>query len=234
MPNTILRLKPRVIGSSPIAGMRGWYDASSDAYMTLSGALVTSWNDRSGNGYNAAPQVSSEPTRTLAGLNGLGVIDFTGSGSVSTNLLFTIDSTIRTVSCVFKGSSFLLTDSTTTYNFHRYQGNDTDPTVPLFDGPTTNNWASSNVYNGLVRINKGDWNAPATYTTLMPTALNNGWNLISIVTLGNVTANGFNRDRTYHSGPQSHAEMIIYDTALTLQEIIYNEDYLSTKWGLGL
>lgn len=229
---------------APVAGMRGWYDASARANFTFSsGNVVSQWNDLSGNTYHATPQADAydhKPTLDANTLNGQSALHFLGGNGVvdsnNKNLLFTADTTIRSVFAVFKGASFLLTDSTSTYDFHRYNADDTTPSVPLFDGPG-GNYASANLRNGTVRVNGANFAAPINSTAPggnMPTALNNGFNLISLVTTGNVASNGFNRDRTFHSGEQWHAEMLIYDTALTMDQVIQIEEYLSRKWGLGL
>lgn len=67
----------------------------------------------------------------------------------------------------------------------------------------------------------------------MPTALNNGFNLISVVSVGSsVWANGWNRDRSYHSGEQWVAECLIYNDQHDINQVIQNEDYLVKKWKL--
>ena len=229
---------------APVAGMRGWYDASDRANFTFSsGDIVSQWNDLSSNTYHATPQSDAydhKPTLDANALNGKNALHFLGGNGVvdsnNKNLLFTADTTIRSVFAVFKGASFLLTRSASTYDFHRYNADDTTPSVPLFDG-IGGNYTSANLRNGTVRVNGADFAAPINSTAPggnMPTALNNGFNLISLVTTGNVSADGFNRDRTFHSGEQWHAEMLIYDTAMTMDQVIQIEEYLSDKWKLGL
>ncbi|MCX6876650.1 MAG: hypothetical protein NTW21_23010 [Verrucomicrobia bacterium] len=48
----------------------------------------------------------------------------------------------------------------------------------------------------------------------MPTDLHNGFNLIEVLTTGNVQAPAFNKDRVYHAGNQYQAEVIIYERLL--------------------
>jgi hypothetical protein len=234
MPDVCLRIKNRPQLSAPIAGMRGWYDASNrDNFSFSSGDIVSQWNDLSGNAYHATPQADAydhKPTLDANMCNGKSALHFLGGSNIldsnNKNLLFTRDTAIRSVFAVFKGASFLLTDSITTYDFHRYNADDTSPGAQLFD--YVNGWSSLNIRNGLIRVNR----VPYVLTDNMPTPLNNGFNLISLVTIGNVISNGFNRDRTYHSGEQWHAEMIIYDTALELNQVIQMEEYLLAKWKL--
>jgi len=233
MPDVRLRIKNRPQLSAPIAGMRGWYDASSrDNFSFSSGDIVSQWNDLSGNAYHATPQADvydHKPTLDANMCNGKSALHFLGGSNVvdsnNKNLQFTRDTAIRTVFAVFKGASFLLTDLSS-YDFHRAAANDTDPSIQLFD--YANNWAAAIIRNGLIRVNR----VPYVLTDNMPIALNNGFNLISLDTLGNVSSNGFNRDRTFHSGEQWHAEMLIYNTALELNQVIQMEEYLLAKWGL--
>jgi hypothetical protein len=54
---------------------------------------------------------------------------------------------------------------------------------------------------------------------------------VEVLTTGNVTADGFNKDRTVsRSGNQSHAEVLIYNRVLTETERLQNEGYLMSKW----
>ena len=230
-------LKLQIAASAPpVAGYAEWFDASTAANLTLSGSNVVQWNDLSGNGHSATTQTPgvTNPTYVPNALNGLGAIQFIGgtnvNGAGNTNLLFNEDNDIRTVFSVFKGASFLMTD-TNTYDFHRYQADNTDANAPLWDGPTSNNWTSPYITGGTTTVN----GVVADYSvTPMPTNLNNGFNLIAVQTTGNVSANGFNRDRIYNSGDQEQAEVIIYDQPLSTSEVQQIEAYLNFKWSLGI
>ena len=220
----------------PIGGYARWFDASSTANVLLTGTTVEQWNDLSTNHAHATPQSDAydhRPSYASNAINGMGAIHFLGGQNVvdsnNKNLLFTADASIRTTFSVFKGASFLLTSSATYYDFHRYGAGDTDATKPLWN--SSSGWTSLNIRNGTTRVNGADVDG-TTYN--MPTASNDGFNLVTVLTTGNVRANGFNRDRTFHSGDQHQAEVIIYDTALTGSEILAVEEYLNAKWGLGL
>jgi hypothetical protein len=58
-----------------------WLDASDASTVTLSGSLVTSWNDKSGNSHNFAAQTGNEPAYQLTSQNGLNTINFANVGT---------------------------------------------------------------------------------------------------------------------------------------------------------
>ena len=218
--------------SAPAPGYTCWFDASATNRVITNGlAQVTQWSDLSTYQNHATPQTGHSPTYVPNALNGLGAIHF-GPGpaynpATSDSLNFARDTSIRTVFSIFKGSSFLLTD-TNSYHFHR--PSDTDPTVPLWVG-APNNWTSANILNGLTYVN----GVPVDGTTFaMPTNANHGFNLVEVLATGAVTAGGFNRDRVYHAGDQWQAEVLIYDTVLSEANRLSVEQYLTHKWfGFG-
>ena len=222
------------VPTAPVAGYSVWFDASKLGL--TNGAAVTSLPDLSGNGHNATPATGSgvsNPTYTAGAVNGLGAVTFTGKQG----LLFSEDSSIRETFSIFKGSSFLMTDQNS-YNFHRSEApnaTDNDPTASLWgnDASTFNNSSGTSYINGVVQNN-----AAITNTTgVMPTNLNNGYNLVDVATGGNVAANGFNDDRNFvhyagngGSGSQSQGEVIIYNSLLTNAQRQAVEAYLMYKW----
>ena len=211
----------------PVAGYSRWFEPS-QVLQTNDGDPVDIWLDASGNGANATvPAGNATPTYVAdAGTGtGLGAVHFAAGtgGSPALNcgaLKFTGDSSIRTVFSVFKGTSFLLTDSGS-FHFHRLTNN--DPTCPLWSTPN----ASSYVKGGSTYVN-GALVDGETFN--MPTNLHNGFNLVEVLTTGNVTASSFNKDRLYNSGDQYHGEVIIYDFLLTEEQRLAVEDYLMAKW----
>jgi hypothetical protein len=210
----------------PVSGYSRWFDASQ--IDEVNGDRVTTWNDLSGNAAhatvpgdrnNAAPvYVANAGTES-----GLPAVYFAKNTSAANSaaLSFTRDSAIRTVFSVFKGNGFLLTDSTA-YHFHR--PGDDNPADPLWLG-----WAASpNINGGSTYVNGTLVNGT---TDAMPTNLHNGFNLVEVITTGNVQADSFNKDRAdAHAGNQYQAEVIIYDRVLTELERLSVEAYLMGKW----
>ena len=204
----------------PVAGYARWFDAST--LKLADGASVNLWPDGSGNASNAG-QINGKGQPVYVANAGMG----TGRGAVSFQanqaLTFARDSAIRTVFSVFKGSSFLLTDAAN-YHFHRIS--DDKPEDPLWT-PLSIGWTSPYITGGSTYLNGVLING---ITTPMPTTPRNGFNQISVVTTGSVAADSFNRDRSYHSGIQSQAEVILYDRVLTDAERTWVEKYLAAKW----
>ena len=210
------------------AGLVRFFDASQlTGYMN--GNPVSTWPDLSGNGANATvPSGNAAPMYVAnAGTDtGLPALYFPKNGGAGSSgaLRFTRDSNIRTVFSVFKGNSFLLTD-TDAFHFHR--PGDDNPADPLWDGPSQHNWTSANILNGSTYVNGTSVNGASH---AMPTNLHGGFNLVEVITTGNVQADSFNKDRIYHSGNQYQAEVILYNRALTEQERLSVENYLINKW----
>lgn len=192
-------------------------------------APVTQWNDLSGNGANATvPSGNANPTYLAdAGTGtGLGAVDFkagaaSGGGATDSQALrFERDTNVRSVFSVFKGTSFLMTDSNS-YKLHRVTDN--NPADPVLV-----NYGQIN-YLGSVYVNGSLLADPST--NAMPTASNNGYNLVEIVGNGNpFELDSFNKDRIYHSGNQSHAETILFDYVVSETQRQQIEAYLNKKW----
>ena len=213
-----LRITPPVV--LPVtSGLVAKLDA--DALMGLAnGDMVNTWMDTSGLGNNAT-RVNGTPTYQTAELNGRPVVRFPSDGLSWFN--FTAQRTdVRTVFMVAKetttGQHFLLGDSVN-YHFHRAVG----PTFYLWDGANS----SANIRSGTTRMNGAVINGTNT-------ALGTGWNLIDVVTVGNVTVSSVSQDRNNCCGGRSWAgdiaEILIYNVALSATEVQQVENYLNYKW----
>jgi hypothetical protein len=200
-----------------------WFDASK--IVAADGAPVPTWNDGSPNAAHATvPSGNATPVYVAnAGTeSGLGAVYFAKNSGANTSaaLGFTRNSSIRTIFSVFKGNAFLLTD-TDAYDFHR--PGDDNPAESLWTGYTNGNITGGSTYVNGTLVNGSSF--------AMPTSLHNGFNLVEVLTNGGaVTADSFNKDRVYHAGNQSHAELIIYDRVLSEDERLSVENYLTAKW----
>ncbi len=192
------------------------------------GAQLNTWPDISGLSNSAIRQTGSTtgyPKYVAAAVNSQPVVRF-NSSTENTGDYFKFNriSTIRTVFWVLKdtgpGDRFLLGDDTT-YDFHR--GGDSN-IGKIWDS----RYASSSVTSGTTKLMG---NAVSGATTTLPSG---SFQLLSVVTSGNVQANQICQDRTYHGSWQGDiAEILIYDRALTSTEENAVGAYLAAKYALA-
>jgi hypothetical protein len=184
------------------------------------GDTVNTWTDMSGLGNNAV-RTGGSPTYKTGIINGQPVVRFGNNND--DGFQFSRINTIRTVFWVVKENSgvgtdnFLLGDSDS-YHFHRGGSN----------GPLWGGYTEGNVRSGT--------------TKLMGTAINgestslpaDSYQLISVVTTGNVEANQITKDRVYRGSLRGDiAEILIYSRALTTEEEESVGSYLADKYGLA-
>ncbi len=204
-----------------------WLDAAKTSSLTTSGTAVSQWSDAAG-GVNFASQGTAAARPNLTSDNAFtgvakAMVDFGASGSSGQTMIFNNNLTdIRSAFWVMKGSGFLL-GSTGTYDFHR-----DDPLTATSDiwHPT---YAAANIQNGQTYLN-------STLVNGTTTPLSAGYQMIDLVTAGNVQANSLANDRNIGGriGGQQIGEVIIFNTALTTTERQRVESYLNYKWfGIG-
>jgi hypothetical protein len=197
-------------------GMKLWLDASS-----LSTAAST-WEDISGNGNSATK--GGTPSVVTNAQNGLSVMHYTGNGQ---RHKFNMISDIRTVfwvisqdSSAFASPQFrhLLADSTKHPHFHNASNN---------KFWSTNGWTHANIKSGQTKMNGSIINGQ---TTNVPSSLS----VVSLRTIGNVEADNFGYDRTHTSWQWRGklGELMIFNTALSDEDIDRVEGQLAHKWGL--
>jgi hypothetical protein len=153
------------------------------------------------------------------------LLRFDGAGNT---LAFTTRLTrIRTVFWVIRrspdappGYRFLLGDPGASGVYHFCS----DASTKLW----SSSYASPAVLNGETRLNGALVNG---VTTDRPTGLS----VLSLLTTGDVTASSFSEDRTYgHSWWGDLAELVIYERALSSEELRSVEEYLAGRYGIGL
>ena len=194
-------------------------------YETANAAQLDIWTDSSGAANHAFRQSGSSagyPMYVTNVLNGQPVVRFNSGSTTGDYFKFTRISTIRTVFWVLKENAglsdnhFLLGDDSS-YDFHRG-----DPNGSLWAG-----WLGGNVANGTTKLMG---NAIDGTSTSLPS---DSFQLVSLVTAGNVQANQICQDRTAHGSWQGDiAEILIYNRALTADEENQVGHYLATKYGL--
>ena len=209
------------------AGLALWVDASQLTGMT-NGQQVNTWTDMSGQANHAVRQSGSStgyPMLVSSVLNGKPVVRFNSATSNTGDYFkFNRISTIRTVFWVLKENAglsdgcFLLGDESF-YDFHRDGANGA-----IWNDP----YAHASIRGGTTRLMGTVVNGT---TTALPAGQ---FQLLSLVTTGNVQANQICQDRIYHGSWQGDiAEIIIYTTALSASDETLVSNYLNTKYGLS-
>ena len=194
---------------------------------TSDGAQLNTWTDTSGAANDAVRQGGSSsgyPKYVASAINNLPVVRF-NSANANTGDYFQFNriSTIRTAFWVVKdiggGSRFLLGDDSS-YDFHR--GTDAN-NGKIWDSQN----AHSNIKSGTTKLMG---NAVNGTTTSLPSG---SFQLVSLMTTGDVTANQICQDRIFHGSWQGDiAEILIYNRVLTAPEEAAVGSYLAAKYGL--
>ena len=192
------------------------------------GDQLNTWQDSSGATNNAVRQTGSSagyPKYITSGINGRPVVRFNSNSSMGDNLKFNQISNIRSVFWVLKENAGLsdghfLLGSSNSYDFHRGM----TPNGSLWDAYN----ASSNIKTGITRLMGNSINGT---TTALPSG---SFQLVSLVTSGNVTADQICQDRVYHGSWQGDiAEILIYNRPLSSSEEMQVGTYLATKYKLA-
>ena len=208
------------------AGLALWVDASQLGGLS-NGQQVDTWTDMSGKANHALRQSGSStgyPKYVANGLNGKSVVRFNSANSDSGDYFkFNRLSSIRTVFWVLKENAalsdghFLLGDDSS-YQFHRPSANG-----PLWDSGN----AHANILGGTTKLMGVGVNGT---TTALPAGQ---FQIISLVTTGNVQANQICQDRTFHGSWQGDiAEILIYSSALSASDETLVNNFLASKYGL--
>jgi len=209
-----------VFNPANIPNLKMWLDATS--LNLTNGNKVETWNDLSGLSNNAIQSnFDKRPNFTTNVLNGKPVVR---SWSSNGFLEFSRMTDIRTVFIVFCTLNPTVTGHIfgdyTAYDWH----NGYNDKTKLF-GIYTN----SKITGGNGWVN----NAPVTVSSILnPTG--GVFKLVSIRTTGNVVANTISNDRNIggRCWVGDYAEILVYNRALTNEEIGDMNNYLMSKWGL--
>lgn len=231
---------PPFVDPSSISDLYLWLDASDTSTFTYSsGSVVSQWNDKSANGYNATQAtVASQPTRVTSPSTG---VDYDGSNDVLSTTAsfdgaaFTIFSVIRdanmaagsTIIGAGSGGNDIYLPYMANNNYYLQTGvnfgvvNVTQPSGLYAVEMIYNGAGSTNADKAKMRINGS--NRTLTFT---------GTILSTLSRSGQTTAIGgydFTPDLPF-GGILS--ELVVYNRILTATELTDIRGYLSTKWSI--
>ncbi len=220
-----------------LSGLTLWLDASDTATITQSGGLVSQWNDKSANAYNATAATTARPTTGTRTINSLNTLDFNGttnsmilpSGIYSISngantafevfapdLTSTLDEIIEASASGTKRYRTVLASSAgPAFVFTNRSGNSTGGSISYI--ADTNTHISGFKYDG-----------SATVTGWMDGSLTATGGSQSVFTATDANIGSFQGTASFSNG--RIAEIIIYNRALSIRETNLVGQYLGNKW----
>lgn len=234
LPRQKIRTIPRaaaVVNFLPtsIAGCVMWLDAADLTSMTLNGANVSQWTDKSGSG-NSVTQASSGSQPTTGGtLNGLNTLYFTGKTMTYTG----ISVSAQTVFCIYLNNTF------TPYG----EPVEIGPFAFFYAAPSSNvgigrtaatdevlaNWSTNGLTTSKYTIYGGTVSVSGSTTSVL---YFNG-NQVASTTVS--SSGGVTHYNIGHYGGATTgylAEVLIYNSVLNQTNRQNVESYLAQKWAL--
>lgn len=200
---------------SQITGLQLWL--TGDSVDITTPPQIDKCYDLSSSQNHAVADVNAKPLSVNSILNGHKLMRFDGIDDL---LDFNLISDMRTVFWVLKE------DSAATPNLRPLLGNPAG--LDFYRGDNKEMWniyTNNNILNGVTKVNSIQVDGKITD---VPTQ----YSVISLVTTGNVAASRFTKDRA-NNGRVWHgdlAELIVYNKALTTQEVNEVEQYLKNKY----
>lgn len=258
MLNPIIGILASSGGFEPtnIAGLKLWLDAADTSTISLSGSAVTQWNDKSGNAYNFAQGTSANrPSSGTRTQNGLNVIDFDGTNdflvtTAAKSAFNFLNNTTATLFLVMKN------DTTTGVQFIICNNGGSNGQIGLVyytsstnyilrEGNGSGTWTyditeASNTTNAKYLTFKSD-PANATAANRIKLAINNGaFNGTNTQTQAASSSDSTRNlaigdaDAPDSGAPMDgfFAEIIIYNSILSTDDITNVQTYLSGKWAI--
>jgi len=229
----------------PVAGYVQWLDADDNSIFTYSsGAVVSSWGDKSGNSRNAIQNtVANQPSRVTGVINGRAVVRFDATNDVLSWTPYAM--TAQTWFIVFRNpnaittatSNSLLSSGTFIYNALNL-GSTTGAIANeriTWIGVTTGGEFIQGIAQNTADIAAGNHQLNVKMTaayagsmkldeaTISTANVNGGFSAVSYPQYAQFLGNASGLDI---------AEVIAYDSALSSVDILTNESYLANKWGL--
>ncbi|MEO0403568.1 MAG: PKD domain-containing protein, partial [Bacteroidota bacterium] len=192
-----------------------------DSAMDLGGSRVVTWYDLSGNDNNLTQEVNNfRPFWMDDALNGHRGVYFNGNQSVMT---FPQIETARTV-------FWVVAEDDDALGFRPVLGDDDG--FPFFRGPEQNIWhpefTAPEVLNGTTRLGSAEVDG-------LNTDFREGYELMSVVTTGDVEVSQFGQDRNQNRfWKGTLLELIIFNVALTEEEVILMENHLAEYYSAPL
>jgi len=241
-PGYILPSYSTIFTPKSVSGLTLWLDAADSSSLVMSGSNVTTWIDKSGNGYNATstgtPTVVSNGINRLQSVSLAGSSYFTGPISITGTSLtcFAVALTTRSMPNSSSDQRLVSLENTTNVDYGR-----TDGTIALFNQGGSG-WIGTWRVSGPIAYNAITTNVPFLAVSEYDGTNGYLWYNGNAGTLASSSSSGTFGITKYGIGTQANptieywngtiAEIIIYNSALTTSQRQQVEGYLSWKWGL--
>ena len=253
--NTTFKI-PRTFLPSNIAGLQLWLDATTGLFdatsggnpVTTDGATVARWEDQSGSGYHVTQAtLANRPVLKTGIRNSKNVVRFDGSndGLVSANI---VENNLSAMTCFvvsyiagFGGNN--LGRYFDRGNKRMWLSNGSRSTNQLIVHNVTalnqlgHETALSSIATGNWYLSSGRWDGGTSYLTNVSQRLNRSASTrgnsqtFELASVANTTFIIGNRTDLARAFNGDISELIIYNQALTTEQIDSVEGYLAAKWG---
>lgn len=209
-----------------------WLDAADTGTILSSSNLVSQWNDKSGNGYNATQETGArQPATSVRTLNSKNVIDFTLDGQTDSMVI------ASGIHSVFSGnfSVFVVFQADTFGNFNRLLGVQSQFSIVASTSFNRWNFYNNSTFTNQAIVSGRDTNPHIFYykksTTTLRAASGGvfGTDGTGAAVSPTLVPIGSSSDDPYDGAV---AEIIIYSRALSDSEANDVGQYLSAKWGI--
>jgi hypothetical protein len=234
----------RLFNPSRISGLQLWLDATKGLFdatsggspVTTDGATVARWEDQSGSGYHVTQSTSANRPVLKTGIrNSKNAIRFDGSNDilVSANIpdnnLLTLTAFVVANPIGLGGSNFgrMFERGNNIVNFFMFQGNG----ISMIAGGGQVSGGSAPIGSFYLFGARLSGVGNSTTTLRINKTLVATGNTSSVPSTANTTYQIGNRTDLARTFNGDIAELIIYNQALTTEQINNVEGYLAAKWG---
>lgn len=211
-----------------ISNLALWLDGSDASNMTESGGLISQVNDKSGNNKNGTATGSVRPTLVSSVQNGRSIMRFDGSEdylNINSSVVYrTVFVVAKSDNASFSNYPGIIGDFTGSSPSNGHVVNGVDGTTKI--ASATSSYTSAYRNGTLIAGSSGHDFSPLNEYWIgaftLPSDMTNTTSAIGMI-------NGGGR---YWDG--DIAEIIVYSTALSSDDRLIVEGYLSTKWGIDV
>ena len=218
-----------------------WLDSSDAGTITLSGSLVTQWDDKSGNARNATTTSGNEPSLLSADLDGKNTIDFPSKWFDLPDFTLGYNATVfmlgRRDTTGSYQTALSLWSPSNSCSFGEMWGSGGAPTDYMYYGiPNEEVRGNTTLTNGtyyftsILRTDTGG--GTGSVSLFLDGATDNTPTTIVLPSSGTFNDSFIGKDQYNDYFDGAIAEIIVVDSALSTSDRQLVEGYLAWKWGM--